>query len=385
MVAVNATAAKLRRRLAESIESPGWRPALETVPRHVFLGDAVYRHDADRGWVPTHRSELSPEEWLTLVYTDETWVTQIDGVMAEDATSPVTIVRPTSSSTLPSLVVRMLDTAGIREGDKVLEIGTGTGYSTALMCHRLGEDAVTSIEYDPVIAARAKRAISEAGYSPTLIEGDGLLGYEGNAPYDKLIATCAMRTIPLAWLRQVREKGTITAPMLGWTGGVAFAHLQVREDGTASGRFLADDIYFMPARAHAAPPRPTLHMGIGAAGDSEIDPAILKDDTALFVAQLAVPQAHHGWAEDTFVLHDVTTGSQADVSPKPGGGWTVHQYGPHRLWDQVEEVIRTWTMAGKPHQSGFGLTVTQEGQWVWLGNPDGPSWRLPTPAKPSAE
>jgi methyltransferase of ATP-grasp peptide maturase system len=371
------TAARLRRALAESIKSPDWREALEAVPRAIFLGDAVYRHDPRLGWVPTHRAEMTSEEWLALAYEDETWVTQIDGVLAEDATEPVTILRPTSSSTQPSLVVRMLEAAGIREGDTVLEIGTGTGYSMALMCHRLGAVSVTSIEYDPVIATRARRAINEAGYSPTLIEGDGLLGYESNAPYDRLIATCAVRTFPPAWLRQVRDEGTITAPMLGWLGGVAFAHLHVSGDGTASGRFRENDVYFMPARAHAAPPRPTFQMGIGEVGHSEVDPATLKDDTALFVAQLAVPQAHHGWAEDTLVLHDVTTGSQADIRPSPGGGWVVHQHGPHRLWDQVEEIILTWIEAGRPHQSDFGLTVTSKDQHVWLGDPDGPSWQLP--------
>ncbi|HUR08733.1 MAG TPA: ATP-grasp peptide maturase system methyltransferase [Nonomuraea sp.] len=374
---MNTTAAKLRYALAENIGSPDWREALETVPRELFLGDAVYRLDPERGWVPTHRSEMSPEEWLTLVYTDETWVTQIDGVMAENATEPVQISRPTSSSTLPSLVVMMLEAAGISEGDRVMEIGTGTGYSTALMCYRLGEDGVTSIEYDPVVATRAKRSITRAGYSPTPIEGDGLIGYEANAPYDRLIATCAVRTIPPTWVRQVREDGTITAPMLGWTGGAAFAHLRVADDGTASGRFVKDDVYFMPARAHAAPPRPTLQIGLGEVSDSKLDPAVLKDDTALFVAQLAVPQAHHGWAEDIFVLHDATSGSQADVRPSPSGGWVVHQQGPTRLWDEVEKTITTWQEAGRPHQSGFGLTVTEEEQRVWLGDPEGPSWSLP--------
>ncbi|MFC4006859.1 hypothetical protein ACFOY2_06485, partial [Nonomuraea purpurea] len=62
-----------------------------------------------------------------------------------------------------------------------------TGYSTALMCHRLGSGAVTSIEYDPVIADRAKTALTIAGYMPFLVQGDGLHGYERRAPYDLLI------------------------------------------------------------------------------------------------------------------------------------------------------------------------------------------------------
>ncbi|MFG1704779.1 methyltransferase [Nonomuraea sp. M3C6] len=272
----------------------------------------------------------------------------------------------------------MLEAAEIGEGDKVLEIGTGTGYSTALMCHRLGDHAVTSIEFDPVVADRANVALTVAGYMPALVQGDGLLGYEPNAPYDRLIATCSVRTIPPAWLRQISEGGTITAPMLGWTGGVAFAHLRVAADETASGRFLNDDVYFMPARPHAAPPLETMEMGIGEVSTTAIDPSLLKGDTALFVAQLAVPQAQHGWAGEILTLHDVEMGSHADVRPSEGGEWLVHQYGPQRLWDRVERAIETWQEAGQPHQSGFGLTVTPERQSVWLGNPDGPSWKLPT-------
>ncbi|WP_326645273.1 ATP-grasp peptide maturase system methyltransferase [Streptosporangium sp. NBC_01755] len=370
-------AAKLRLALADQVGSPGWRQALEAVPRELFLGEAVYRYEPGRGWVPVHRSEMSAEDWLALAYTDETWVTQLNGVLAEDATEPVLISRPTSSSTFPGLIVLMLEAAGISEGDTVLEIGTGTGYSSALMCHRLGDKAVTSIEYDPVLADRAETAITRAGYAPHLAVGDGLQGYDANAPYDRLIATCAVRTIPLMWLWQVRAGGTITTPMRGWTDGVAFAHLRVAEDGSASGFFLKDDVYFMTARPHLPPPQPSLVMGRGAVSEGRVDPLILKDDTALWVAQLAVPQAQHAWAEDILTLFDSGTGSQADVRPNSDGGWTVRQHGPIKLWDEAEEAVLTWMGADSPHQSGFGLTVTKDRQYVWLGEPDGPSWDLP--------
>ncbi|MFC4592486.1 methyltransferase domain-containing protein [Sphaerisporangium corydalis] len=207
--------------------------------------------------------------------------------------------------------------------------------------------------------------------------GDGLHGYAENADYDRLIATCSVRVIPPAWMWQVRDGGTITAPMWGWMGGVAFAHLTMAGDGTASGRFLANDLYFMTARSHLPPPRPPVVTGIGEVGESRIDPAVLDEEAAVFVAQLAVPAAQRASSEDMTILLDVGTGSRADVRPNSVGGWTVHQHGPVRLWDEVEKAVLTWQGAGRPHQSGFGLTVTTERQYVWLGDPGGPSWDLP--------
>ncbi|MGV9773327.1 methyltransferase domain-containing protein [Streptosporangium sp. NPDC003464] len=315
------TAEKLRRALADTVGSAGWRTALEEVPRELFVGDAVLLGDAARGdlWAAARRTDMDEDDWLRLVYTDGTWVTQVDGVLAEQAAGATT-GSPSSSSTTPSLVVRMLEAAQIGEDDRVLEIGTGTGYSTALMCHRLGDKAVTSIEYDDAVAERARKAIAAAGYAPTLVVGDGLHGHPDGAPYDRLIGTCSVRTIPPAWMDQIRIGGTITTPTWGWMGGVAFAHLTLTGDGEASGRFLPDDLYFMRARSHMPPPRPPVRTGVGDARETRVDPAILDDEAALFVAQLAAPAAQRASAGDTTILLDVATGSRADTRPNPGGG-----------------------------------------------------------------
>lgn len=383
---MNSSSLALRQALADRLAAdgllaePGWWAAVEAVPREPFLGPAVYRPaDGPSGfhWEPVRRAETGEDTWLRMAYDDLTWVTQVDGVLAEDAAGPVAGA-PTSSSTLPSLVVRMLEAAGIDVGDSVLEIGTGTGYSTALLCHRLGARRVTSIEYDPAVAARASRAITAAGFQPTLVCGDGLAGYDGNAEYDRLIATCAVRYIPIPWLWQVRDGGTITTPLTGWMQGSAFAHLTLADDGTASGRFLPHDISFMPARPHDRPPRSSAHwLGLGEARECRIDPAVLDDRTGLFVAQLAAPSAEKLGGGGEVFLVDVATGSQATTRPDPAGGWQVRQHGPLRLWDAVEDAVLTWQRAGAPHQSAFGLTVTPTGQRVWLGEPDGPSWNLP--------
>ncbi|MEU8145204.1 hypothetical protein [Nonomuraea sp. NPDC048901] len=149
------------------------------------------------------------------------------------------------------------------------------------------------------------------------------------------------------------------------------------DDGTATGPFLADELSFMFARPHDRPPHSHYLIGLGEQRESVVDPHVLNDPTGVFVAQLGAPSAEKMGAGDRIILLDVATGSQATTEPSPDGGWLVRQHGPLKLWDGVEEAVSTWEAAGKPPRSGYGLTVTGQGQKVWLGDPDGPSWNLP--------
>lgn len=373
----------LRRGLAERIPvaDPAWRVAVADVAREVFLGDAFFRPtETDRGTVfePVRRGTVAEEEWARLVYADETWVTQVGGVDATEADGPLR-GDPTSSSTLPSLVVRMLELTGIADGDRVLEIGTGTGYSTAILCHRLGDTQVTSVEYDPAVAHRAARRLASLGRHPTLVTGDGLDGYTPGAEYDRLVATCSVRYVPTAWLWQVRAGGTITATLSGWMQAHGLVRLAVDEDGGAGGRFVDEPISYMTARPHAAPPRPaSVHLHRGTSRPVCVDPALVHGWTPGFVAQLAAPTAQLLGSGADVILLDVATGSQARTHTDHGER-VVSQWGPLRLWDSVEDALLSWQDAGSPAQSAFGMTITPDDyeQTVWLGDPAGPSWRLP--------
>ncbi|TBO55632.1 methyltransferase domain-containing protein [Streptomyces kasugaensis] len=373
--------AGLRRALADtlakkgSLADPAWRRAVESVPRDAFLGPAVFRQSG-MTWQPVHREEVGEDAWLRLACTDETLVTQVDGTDAADAHAPVS-GRPTSSSTLPSLVVRMVDLAGLSEGDNVLEIGTGTGYSTALLCHRLGERHVTSIEYDPALAERAAGRLRQTGYSPHLVVGDGLRGHKDNAEYDGVVATCAVRAIPPSWMRQVRCGGTITTTISGWLLASGLIRLTLDDAGGASGRFTGETVGYMLARPHERPPRPDFFRYSGEQRPCRVDPDLLADWTGQFVAQLGAPSAEMMTSGDGVILVDTATGSQA-WTERAAGGWAVHQHGPLKLWDQVEGALTTWREAGAPDQSAFGMTVAPDHtQTVWIGEPTGPSWPLP--------
>ncbi|MET8627431.1 ATP-grasp peptide maturase system methyltransferase [Kitasatospora sp. NPDC004669] len=376
--------AQLRRQLANGITDqgltePAWRKAVEDVPREVFLSEAVFRQGRDpQGltvYEPLRRHQVPEEEWLVMAYRNETWVTQVGGVDAADATGPVHGL-PTSSSTLPSLVVRMLEAAGIADGDRVREIGTGTGYSTAVLCHRLGDDLVTSVEIDRAAGARARKALHGLGYTPTLIVGDGLDERQPGTDFDRIVATCSVRSIPYPWLWQLRPGGTITTCLSGWMQASGLVHLTLQDDGTASGRFTGEQTAFMLARPHQPPPRPTFTMHAGVARQTGLDPSRLWSWTGRFLAQLAAPSAELLGAGAQAILLDTATGSQAWTEPARAG-WTVHQRGPLPLWDAVERTFERWEKAGAPEQDQFGLTVNGDEQRVWIGAPGGPSWLLP--------
>ncbi|MFJ6614003.1 ATP-grasp peptide maturase system methyltransferase [Streptomyces sp. NPDC091289] len=377
--------APLRTALADALTEdgtladPAWRDAAEAVPRELFLGSyfAPVPDSAPTSYLPVHQGE---DGWLEGVYTDRTLVTQLDGrVRPGDVTDGSVTGDPTSSSTLPSLVLRMWQQLEVEAGQWVLEVGTGTGYSTALGAHRLGDDRLTSVEYDPVVGRAAASALEAAGYAPRLVVGDGLRGDPDAGPstYDRLIATCSVRYIPPAWLHQVKPGGKILVTLSGWSYASGLALLTVTGPGAATGRFLPGYTSFMIARPHDRPPRPTLALLPGDERPSRIDPVVLGTWTGGWVAQLAAPAAERMGAGPEQVLWDVSTGSQARTAPGPDGGWTVVQRGPLRLWDRVETAVRLWQAAGEPHQEGFGITVTAARQRVWIGSEDGTGWDLP--------
>nr|WP_246258933.1 ATP-grasp peptide maturase system methyltransferase [Streptomyces typhae] len=361
---------------ANPVLDAGWREAVAAVPRELFLGPAVFR-PADSKWEPVHRAKAGEQEWLRMAYRDQTWVTQVEGQDAAAVTRPV-YGNPTSSATLPSLVARTAQVAELRPGLKVLEVGTGTGYSTALLCHRLGAGNVVSIEHDAGLAAGAVAHLAEAACTPVLAVGDGLQGCKEHADYDAIIATCSVRSIPPSWLWQLNDGGSITTTLSGWMQAAGLIRLVLDDEGTAHGRFTNDTITYMLARPHERPPSPRFFRLEGETQRALRDPALLEEWAGRFVAQLAAPSAELMTTHLGIILRDVATGSQAWTEPAPGGeGWTVHQHGPLRLWDQVETALGHWQDAGAPDLTGFGMTATPFEQTVWIDSPTGPSWPLP--------
>ncbi|MEU4347439.1 ATP-grasp peptide maturase system methyltransferase [Streptomyces sp. NPDC023838] len=358
------------------LKSPRLRGAVEAVPREQFLHPGVFL-DEGRTWRPVTAVGTDPGKWLRIAYSVDTLTTQLDGHLTADQTGEPVAGVPTSSSTDPTTVVGMIEALGLTEGHRVLEIGTGTGYATALMCHCLGEDNVTTVEVDPQVAVRADAALESAGYSTWTVTGDGLLGHPHRAPYDRVIATCTVRRIPYTWVRQTKPSGIILGTVGSWPWGTGLAKVTVGEDGTAEGAIIGRSS-FMQARAQAVTPLAGDLSARTAYADSErtalVSPLALEEWMPAFLAQLAAPSAQFVRAArddgaQLRYLFDPERESFAEFLAE-GGIWTVRQGGPVALWDDIERTLVAWQDDGSSAIEAVRLRVTNRSHLYWIdGSP----------------
>ncbi|MER7819581.1 protein-L-isoaspartate(D-aspartate) O-methyltransferase [Streptomyces sp. NPDC096153] len=115
-------------------------------------------------------------------------------------------------TTQPSLVALMVEALGLTGGERVLEIGTGYGFQTAVLA-RLA-DEVVSVERLPDVAGRARRRLSRAGVGNVSVStGDGTLGVPERAPYDAVVVSAAFPEVPGPLVSQLRTGGRLVQPI----------------------------------------------------------------------------------------------------------------------------------------------------------------------------
>lgn len=170
-------------------------------------------------------------------------------------------------TTTPSTVMMLLDLLDVPEGSTVLEIGTGSGYSTALLTGLVGPAGrVVSIDVDPNLITRAHNLLTRHGNVPTtLLARDGLAGAAEYGPYDRVIAWTSPGTLPGSWVAQAGEGAVIVAALPA--ADVARSTVTIRAQIGANGLPHGDRavaVAFVPMHGPQPPPMIALHDHLAA-------------------------------------------------------------------------------------------------------------------------
>ncbi|WP_241193821.1 methyltransferase, FxLD system, partial [Streptomyces sp. ADI98-12] len=164
------------------VRTPRVEEAIRTVPRHLFLPNAP----------------------LVKAYGNAPVDTKFDGSG-----------RSISCASQPDIVAMVLEQLDVQPGQKILELGAGTGFNAGVLGYLVGEKGhVTTIDVDQDIVAGARSGLAAAGiHNVDVILGDGALGHAPNAPYDRIEATVGAHGVPHAWLDQLAPGGRLLTPL----------------------------------------------------------------------------------------------------------------------------------------------------------------------------
>jgi protein-L-isoaspartate(D-aspartate) O-methyltransferase len=192
----------LRDALIDSLVSSGHikttlvEKAFRKVPRELFL----------------------PNFTLDEVYSDGSIITKSIGATA------------LSSSTAPSLMSSMIEILDLKKGQKVLEIGTGTGYNAAILSEIVGDPSlIYSIDIDQETVDEAQENLLKSEHlGVNIICGDGSRGFPGGTAFDRIIFTASTKKVPLAINRQLKTGGILVAPI--WFNGTQITPAFVKQN-----------------------------------------------------------------------------------------------------------------------------------------------------------
>ncbi|MFF8618260.1 protein-L-isoaspartate O-methyltransferase [Streptomyces sp. NPDC015350] len=351
-----------------------WHRPLATTPRHLFVPRWWTPGEQNGTWAYELRDGASdPGTWMNSAYDNSLSVITRVGPHHADHAAPGTVVpetRPTSSATLPKLVVTMYRHAFLADDSRIL-VTCGSGYGTALACQRLGDERVTSVDVDPYLVQAARDRLDAAGHQPQLEVCD----MTGELPgaFDRIVSTVSVPAIPASWLGALTPGGRMVTTLSG-TGLIIVA--DKTSDGGATGKVAPEPAGFMSTRHGDDYPHPPDNTGLW-------DTARKADGESITTGRYPVMRVSSTWdVRSTLELtipgieHRMETakdGTRTAYMLHPDGSWaratasgarelpTVHQNGPRRLWNELDR-IRTWLVIdGDLPVSGAAVRIDPDG------------------------
>lgn len=370
-------------RLAHRVTDPAsrWRPLVAATPRHPFVPRWWARGETG-GWT-VHDGPTSGPDWLAAAYSDRSLITRVGTAHADHASrGDHPEGKPTSLSTQPGLVVAMYRHATITDDSDVLDIGTGSGYGTALLCKRLGDTHVTSIDVDDYLTKTAADRLDATGLHPQIITGDATALLPGT--YDRIVSMVSVAPVPSSWLAALRPGGRLVTTIAG-TGLLVTA--DKIPDGGATGRTEWYRAGFMEARTGTDYPSGLLDTLADARhGDGD------ETSTGRY------PVIDIGGAWELYSMVGITApGTQTHYEEydgqrmawllHPDGSWAratatgnqppvVHQAGPRRLWDHLDNLRDDWLRNGTLPAYGSAVIITPDGTITFRRG----TWKATIPA-----
>ncbi|MGW1992788.1 hypothetical protein [Embleya sp. NPDC001921] len=357
--------------------APWVRAAMSAVRREDFAPDVIWRDDGDVYTRVNRRTD--PAGWSAVVDGRGPVVTRIDdGVDADHGEVA------TSSISDRLAVANFLSALDVRPGQRVWEVGTGSGWTAALLAHRVGPSGcVVTVEIDRALADAARARLAPWADTVRVVAGDGEDGASAagvGGCWDRVHVTAAVtRRIPHAWVERTVPGAVLVLPFSPPFESGSLLRLVAGEQGVASGRFVKS-VAFLPLRGQrnlghdvfdeirtANPVHDSTPVDWHLAGLS-------ADGNYTQALALKLPDVHRatGAGGAKWWLHDHRD-SWALVDDTPDAGHAL-QGGPRRLWDEAATII-AWQDDAEVHAYDFGITVEPDAQWAWAGTPN-ERWRM---------
>ncbi|GCE20885.1 rRNA adenine N-6-methyltransferase family protein [Dictyobacter kobayashii] len=313
----------------------------------------------------TRYDAATTQDYTKIIYSDGALVTQVN----ERGW-------PSSSSSMPTVMALMLEALAIQPGQRILEIGVGTGYNAAIMTMLTGDPRlITSIEIDKGLAQQAQQALLGTVGPVNVVVGDGYQGYPEHAPYDRIIATASVPLIPPAWIQQLAPGGRLVTDLHGSLAS-GFLIMEKTQDGSISGYFQEQPLHFMPLITEQLPqtsfstiknllqePRRELFP----LDNNSPFPGILENHSYRWFLQWFLPDTHisrqiQGDAEYIYLYnpkHCTILRFQ-----QLNGKWAGDVHGAYPLWQKVQDAHATWKALKKPAPQHYRLEINARNQTI---------------------